>query len=317
MNAAEPLEAETEAEATGADLTPPHGLAKGVMSPNRMQIARAGLDQRWHDDLYHRLTRLSWSAFFLGFGVLFLGINILFACAYQLDPNGLSSDAQLAGMWPFFRAFFFSVHTIATVGYGNIVPRSPYANAVVVVETACGILLIALTSGVMFARFSRPTARFMFSRPVVIRPYQGVPTLMLRVANLRTNLIINTNARVTLLRWERDGDNWLRRFHDLAMVRTNNPIFFLSWQLHHPIDAASPLFGMSHAEMLAADLELVVLMSGTDTTLAQPIHALHVYGAEDFRMNHRFVDVIDNGADGRRRINYQLLHDTVAIEDFA
>lgn len=277
-------------------------------------IERVGLEGRWYDDIYHRLTRLSWPRFFLLFSGFFLAINLLFAGLFMLDPAGLSSDPQMAAMPPFLRAFFFSVHTIATVGYGNIVPRSTVINVMVVFETACGILIIAITSGLMFARFSRPTAKLMFARVGVIRRFQGMPTLILRVANLRSNVIINTDAQVTLLRWERDGDNWVRRFHDLKLMRTNNPIFFLSWQLLHVIDEASPLAGLSHEEMVAADLELVVLLSGTDTNLAQPIHAFHVYSATDLRHGHRFVDVIDTAETGGRRINYRLLHDTVAAD---
>ena len=288
---------------------PPPSFVQFARGGDRPNVVRLGAAREWSTDLYHRLIRLGWRAFFAWFGAVFVAINLVFALAYLADPGGLTGDEAMRVESPFLRAFFFSVHTIATVGYGNVTPRSLYANVVVVVEIACGILLIALTSGLMFARFSRPTARVLFSEVAVIRPFNGVPTLMFRAANQRTNFILEASVRLSLLRSERDGDKRLARLTDLALLRDNSPMFSLSWLVMHPIDEASPLYAPEGGINLAASDQLVVMLTGMDSTMAQTIHARHGYEVHQILRDHDFVDVVGTDGNSARFIDYRRFHD--------
>ena len=274
-------------------------------------MGRRGYVRRWYDDLYHRSVRMGWPAFFGLFALVFLALNLFFAGLYLLDDEGLVHGVDTGTKSPFLRCFFFSVHTIATVGYGNVYPASLYVNVVVVIEIAVGILVIALTSGLAFARFSIPTARILFSEVAIVREFEGAPTLMFRAANQRNNFIVEASVRLSILRTEADGESALRRFYDLPLVRSTSPAFSLSWLVMHRIDEASPLYGMTQADWEASGDELVVLMTGTDSSLAQFISARHAFGPDRVLWGHRFADILGVDSDGRRWIDYERFHETM------
>jgi len=280
-----------------------------------VDVGRIGDDRHWYADLYHSLTSMSWPLFFSWFALVFFLFNLMFAALYQLDPHGLTAIGPQDQMTPFARAFFFSVHTVATVGYGNVYPVSWIANLLVVVEIACGILVFALTSGLVFARFSRPTARVLFSNVVVVREFQGVPTLMLRAANQRTNFILEASVRVSILRTERNGNSQMRRFYDLPLERPSSPFFSLSWLIMHKIDEGSPLYGMDQSDFESSGDEIAVLLTGIDASVAQPIHARHAYGPGHVRWNHDFADVISVDDLGRRWIDFTKFHNVLSLEE--
>jgi inward rectifier potassium channel len=183
------------------------------------------------------------------------------------------------------------------------------------VESAVGLLFVAMTTGLVFARFSRPTARVMFSRVAVVGPYNGTPTLTMRLANVRRNQMLAAQVAVTLVRDERTTEGaLLRRFYDLKLLRDRSPIFAMTFTVMHVIDEHSPLRGAS-ADMLAqSNVELVVTASGIDETLVQPVHARTSYLPHEIMWNHRFTDVLGYTTDGRRAIDYARFHDTVALE---
>lgn len=290
---------------------PPQSFAQSIVGRDRLNVGRIGLGRRMFDDLYHRSVRMSWPAFFGLFALAFLLLNLLFAGLYMLDTGGLVHGVDTGTTSPFLRCFFFSVHTIATVGYGNVYPASLYVNAVVVVEIAVGILVIALTSGIAFARFSIPTARVLFSEVAVVREFEGAPTLMFRAANQRNNFIVEASVRLSLLRTVPDGEGTIRRFYDLPLVRSTSPAFVLSWLVMHRIDETSPLYGMTQADWEASGDELVVLMTGTDSSISQFISARHAFGAGNVLWGHRFADILGSDADGRRWIDYARFHEAV------
>jgi inward rectifier potassium channel len=278
-----------------------------------IDIDREGQSQRWYEDLYHRWVRASWPLFFAGFGTVFLALNLVFALLYALDPAGLVQVGEQSGTTAFLKCFFFSVDTVATVGYGNIYPASLYVNCVVVVEIAMGILIFALTSGMVFARFSIPRARIMFSDVAVVRTFEGYPTLMFRAANQRNNFIVEASVRLSILRLQRDGERTMRRFFDMALLRSTNPVFALTWMVMHRIDEASPLFGMTQADFDAQQDELIVLMSGMDSSLSQTVMARHGYGPGRVLWGHEFVDVLRQDDDGRRLIDYARFHEVTPL----
>ena len=289
----------------------PRSLSRSFLSGDGPDIVRVGMDQRWHQDLYHRWVRTSWPRFFLGFTAVFTGLNLVFAALYALDPAGLVQTGAHERDSVLFRSFLFSVHTIATVGYGNIYPDSTYVNLIVVFEIAIGILVFALTSGLVFARFSIPRSRIMFSDVAVIRQFEGYPTLMFRAANKRSNFIVEASVRVSILRYQTVDGRMMRRFFDLPLIRASTPVFALSWQVMHRIDETSPLFGVDQSAFAAAEDELVVLMTGIDSSVSQPVIARHGYGPTRVLWDHEFVDVMRRDEQGRQWIDYGRFHEVM------
>ena len=233
-------------------------------------------------------------------------INLAFGAVYLVTGG-------IAGARPgdYGDDVFFSVQTFSTTGYGALYPKSILANSVASVEIIIGLLATALATGLLFARLSRPQARVMFSRVVVVHPYLGVPTLLFRVANQRRNLLTNARISVTLMRNEEDEDgNAMRRMIDLPLERDHSPAFALSWTVMHRITEASPLFGLDAAAMKQGNMILLCVLTGLDDTLLTTLLARHVYGADDFRFGAHFADIFDRMPDGSFAIDYTLFHET-------
>jgi inward rectifier potassium channel len=244
---------------------------------------------------------LPWRRFLAAGVVVYLLLNVVFAGLFLLVPGSIEHARPGA----FEDAFFFSIQTMATIGYGMLTPSGTYANAVVTVETIVSLLFVAFTTGITFARFSRPTAKVNFSRVATIGPYNGVPTLSVRLANARRNQILEADVSLTLLRQERSSEGfWMRRFYDLALSRGHTPVFSLSFTAMHPIDEASPLWGAT-PESLAADAsELLVSVTGLDETMSQTIHARTSYASTDILFGRRFKDIFGFTETGRVAIDY-------------
>lgn len=264
---------------------------------------------RW-DDLYHSLLVISWGWLLLLLGLSYLAANALFAIAYLLGGDCIAN----AEPGSFADAFFFSVQTMASIGYGAMHPTTVYANVLVVLESMVGLLGIAIATGLMFARFSRPTAQVMFSNVAIITEQNGVPTLMLRAGNQRRNQILEAQLWITLVRNETTAEgDYMRRFYDLELVRRQTPIFALTWTAMHPIDPASPLYGATPETLQRDEIEIVVILTGLDETLSQTIHARYSYIADEVLWNVRFADVLSRAADGQRIVDYTRFHDVVPI----
>jgi inward rectifier potassium channel len=195
-----------------------------------------------------------------------------------------------------------------------MVPKSNYANTLVIVEAFVGILMIALFTGIIFARFSRPFARVVFSKVAVITPFDGVPTLMFRTANQRGNQVLDASITLTLARQHVSSEGIaMRRFEELKLVRARTSLFTLSWTVMHRIDETSPLYGITCEEMLDKQMEIVALLSGADATMAETIYARYSYGPDDIVRDHRFVDVLSLTPRGQRMVDLTRFHDTVPI----
>jgi inward rectifier potassium channel len=274
------------------------------------QVLAVGLHSAWFTDLYHRILTMSWPRFLALTLAAYLATNMLFAGLYLLQPGSIANARADSPI----DAFFFSVETIATIGYGVMSPATIYANMLMTVESAIGMLFVALTTGLIFARFSRPTARVLFSRVAVVGPHNGKPTLTVRLANQRQNQILATQVSMTLVRDElTEEGNLLRRFYDLKLVRDRSPVFALTFTVMHEIDAASPLRGGSSEVLAEFNAELIVTASGIDETLVQPVHARASYLPNEVLWNHRFVDIIGWTEDGQRAIDYRRFHDAVKL----
>ncbi|AFY46910.1 Inward rectifier potassium channel [Nostoc sp. PCC 7524] len=268
----------------------------------------------WHSywrDPYHLLLTIPWSGFFILVCSFYLAINALFALAYLAGGDCIAN----ARPGSFFDAFFFSVQTLASIGYGAMYPKTTYANIIVTIEAMIGLVGIAVMTGLAFARFSRPTARVMFSRAAVITPHEGVPTFMFRTANQRRNFILEAHMRVYLMRDEITAEGeFIRRFHDLKLVRNQTPSFALSWVIMHPIDEFSPLYGTTANSLNNTNTTIVVSLSGIDETVSQVVHARHNYAAHDIIWNSKFVDIFHYTSDGHRYIDYKHFHDVMSLD---
>jgi inward rectifier potassium channel len=260
-------------------------------------------------DFYHQLLRFTWPQLMLLFTIGFVGLNLIFAALYSFDPNGVSRSTDPVEAPLFWQSFFFSVHTVATIGYGNVYPVSLYDNILVVIEITLGVLFFALATGIAFARFSRPTARVLFSQVAVVSQVGGAPTLMFRAANQRHNMVFEARAIASVLMDEEVDGVSMRRFHDLVLVRSSTPVFALTWTIMHQIDDASPLASSLQRKALAPDAEIVVVLSGTDGRTGQTIHARWGYSPGDIRWNSRFVDILGQDGDGTRTIDYDRFHE--------
>jgi inward rectifier potassium channel len=266
----------------------------------------------WALDFYHQLLTISPWTLFAVLVVTYVTFNLVFAALYVLQPGGIANAAPGS----FFDAFFFSVQTMATIGYGDMHPATVYTNLLVTIEVLLGMTGLALATGLVFARFSRPTARVMFSKVAVVMDHNGVPSLMFRVANRRRNEILEAQVTVMLLRDEINAEGVeMRRFHDMAVARPHTPMFALTWTVIHPIDQSSPLLGASHESLLRAHAQIVVSIMGIDEIFSQTVHARHTYEAGEIHWNHRFADILSRAADGHRQIDYRRFHDMVAVRE--
>jgi inward rectifier potassium channel len=268
-------------------------------------IRRIGLQRDWRGDFYHNALTLSWPRFLAYASGVYLATNVVFALLYMLQPGAIAS----ARPGSLLDAFFFSVETIGTIGYGVLYPATTYANVVMTVETLVGIMLIALTTGLMFARVSRPTARVLFANVAVVTPYQGTPMLMVRMGNQRTSQIVQAEVTMTLVRSEHTSEgDFMRRFYDLKLERSRTPIFAMSFQAMHKLDEMSPLYDCTPETLLSHDAEIIVTVTGTDETMAQTVHARTSYGLKQILFGHRYADIFGYTEDGAWAIDYGKFH---------
>lgn len=259
-------------------------------------------------DFYHFLMSRSWLALLGLLVVVYLIVNLLFAGLY------VAGGDCITGARRFVDYYFFSVQTLSTIGYGTMVPRTYYAHVIVTTQAFTGILFIALTTGLVFAKFSRPTARVLWSTKAVVFTRGQRRLLMFRMANERANQIVEARVRVAMARNEvtPDGER-LRRFYDLKLERESSILFVLSWTVIHAIDESSPLYDLSHEELARQGTQLICSMVGTDDTFSQQVHSRFSYQPEDIVYDQRFADIIGNNPDGTRYVDYALFHELVPL----
>lgn len=274
------------------------------------EIETRGLGGGFWIDFYHRSMRVYWPVFFGSAAAIFVALNAVFAFLYYLGDQpvaNVSSDLPLP-----LSLFYFSIETLATVGYGDMHPQTNYGHLVATIEIFTGMSFLAVMTGLIFARFSRPRARFIFAKHPVVATHQGQPTLMIRIANARNNTISQATARLWLFRMEYTAEGLqLRRYHELKLDRDEHPMFNLSWTLFHTIDEHSPLYGMTTHDLVAIDALLALNVGGIDDSSAQSLHARHLYWHHDIKWQHRYQDITSTSPAGRFLIDYNYFHDVV------
>jgi inward rectifier potassium channel len=261
-------------------------------------------------DTYHFILTLSWPGFAgIVFGIYIL-INVLFAGLYVLDPHAIAEMAPGS----FLAAFFFSVETLATVGYGHLYPETFYGHLIAMLEIMVGMFGLAVITGLIFVRFSRPTARIHFSRVAVIAPFDGTPNLMIRVANLRHQAMVEPRFRMILLRsvTTAEGDD-VRRFHPLKLEFDHLISFPAVLTVRHRIDKQSPLFGMTPEDFQRLDFHIIASIVGVDTVIVAPVESFGDYNFDQIEWNRRFVEIYDQNKEGEWTVDYGRIDET---EDF-
>jgi inward rectifier potassium channel len=279
------------------------------------QIQIVGDRPRLARDFYHALLRLPWWVTIAAISGTFLLVNALFAVGFALT-DGVAH----ARHGSFADAFFFSVQTMGTIGYGALYPDSLAANVLVVAESIASLTLTALCTGLVFAKFSRSTARLVFTRTAVICPHAGAPALMFRIGNQRGNQIVDARIRVVMVRTERlpDGGTFYRML-DLNLQRSHALSLSRSWSVIHPIDPQSPLHGQTPESLTADEVELQVLVVGLDDILMQTVHAQHRYTTKQIIWGARHADVLTETAEGNLILdlrNFDVLEPTRPIAGF-
>jgi len=284
--------------------------------PRPIRISRQGgkvnidtgnlLKQYWRDP-YHLMLSVSWKIFFLSIAIGYVALNSIFAVLYLLGGD------SLVGARPgnFEDAFFFSVQTFASIGYGVMSPKTSYAHIIVTLEAILSLLTIAIVTGLGFSRFSRPTSRVIFSQNVLITTYNGLPTLILRAANARHNHIVEAQAQLYFTRDETTLEGTkIRRFYALELARSHTPSFMLSWNIMHTINEQSPLYQVTTQDFHEFDGQLIVSIAGVDETANYSIHVRNTYNAEEVLWDHHFIDIIYTDEVGDRYIDYTHFHST-------
>ncbi|WP_345812604.1 ion channel [Paraburkholderia sp. PREW-6R] len=273
-------------------------------------IISHGMPTPLWQDLYHRALVVRWPMFFVSLAVLFLLLNTAFAALY------MAGQSPIANQFPagFGGAFFFSVETLATVGYGDMHPQTVYAHWIATLEIFVGMSSIALATGLIFARFSRPHAKIVFARFAVVRPLEGRMTLMVRAANARQNVIAEARAKLRIMRVETTVEGYtLRKLYDLALVRDQHPVFKLGWVLMHVIDESSPLFGETTETLRGRDTTLLLTLEGVDESTSQTMQARHMWTCDQIFWQYRFVDIMTE-RDGMSHIDYSHFDEIVPLD---
>ncbi|MGH7843002.1 MAG: ion channel [Candidatus Binataceae bacterium] len=273
-------------------------------------IAQMAEDDRYFTDVYHHLLTSSWPLLLLQIAGAFFVANALFAVVYLLD-GGIEN----ARAGSFSDVYFFSVETMATIGYGKMAPVTFFAHVVMSIEALTGFIFLALVTGLIFAKFSRPTARVRFSHSAVISRRDGVPSLMFRMANVRANQIVEAQVHVVFSRAEKtlEGEQ-VRRFYDLELIRKTNAIFSYSWTVVHPILENSPLYGATPASLAAANAWIVASVTGLDETFSQTVYSRMYYGNADIRWGARMADVMVQLPEGGFALDFAKFDDVEPAE---
>jgi inward rectifier potassium channel len=300
------------------------GLGSKVLQQSRdrflnrdgsFNISRSGLSFLRSLSLYHTVLTISWVRFQLFVVGFYFGTNLVFAVAYLLSgPGALHGTSGVTLGERFIESFFFSVHTLATIGYGTISPASTTANILVTVEALVGLLGLTLITSLLFARFSRPDAKILFSNNAIIAPYRGITAFEFRIINERSNQLIDLHATVVLSRRELEHGKEVRRLHPLTLERDQVMFFPAHWVLVHPIEESSPLFGITKEELEKSGAEFLILLTGFDETFSQTVHARSSYKHSEVVWGARFSNMFDE-TNHQLGVDIRKLHDIEMVSD--
>jgi inward rectifier potassium channel len=277
----------------------------------RARFESRNLDQRWFNDAYHYLLAISWRRLLGVFFLIYSGTNAIFALFYWLGGNDITN----ARPGSFADAFWFSVQTYATIGYGGMSPATTYAHVLVTLEAFVGMMAMALGTGIVFAKFSRPTARIAFSDKLIVHSRNGRPVLEFRLANHRRGSLSDATMKFSVVKDETTEEGQQsRRGYPLELERPHMPVLSLAWNLIHALDERSPIHGLGPDSDMSQITGFIAILTAHDDTIAETVHARQFYNREDVHYNVRFVDMIDaQSQPGVITIDHALLHEVRPI----
>jgi inward rectifier potassium channel len=265
---------------------------------------------------YSNLVSTTWNRFFLFVAILYLILNGFFAVGYVLCGQGGLVNTLDTGIYsPFLKAFFFSIHTSATIGYGSTVPVGVPTNILVALESVVSLLGLAVVTGLVFARFSRPVADILFSKNALMTYLGDLRSFQFRIVNSRNNQIIDLHVRLLVSRFENNASGAaVRRYYPLRLERESVVFFPLSWTIVHPIDRDSPLFGVTEEQLCASGAEFLILLTGMDETFSQVVNARSSYRANEIIWDAKFADIFVYDPEGRMAgVDIKRFHDTTRV----
>jgi inward rectifier potassium channel len=289
-------------------------LLRAINKDGSFNVRRRGVHSL-AGNVYMHLVNLSWPRFWGLVALAFLTTNIVFALVYTvLGPSSLRAATDDIGLGAFGKAFFFSVHTVTTVGYGDLYPQGLAANVVSSMEAALGLMGFAVATGLLFARFSRPNAQLVFSDRMVIAPYREGHSLQFRMANRRNNVLTDVLVDMMLMTVEQDAQGQLRRnFVELKLERTKIFFLALTWTVVHPIDDSSPLKGMKAADLERLQAEVLILIRGYDDSFTQVVNTRYSYRWEEVEWSARFAPAFDVSPAGHLVLDLNRIGATTAV----
>ncbi len=282
------------------------------INPFRVQVNKKGLKKNLFKDAYHHVLAASWWEFLLVVSVVYIFLNLMFAALYFIGEDAIL-NARPGSLWD---CFVFSFQTSTTIGYGHLLPATQYANIIVIFDTLLGFFFAALVTGLALAKFSKPTARVIFTNNCVIHNYDGKRTLMFRVANARDSHIADASIDASAIIAEQSQEGVsMQRIRDLKLVRSKSPIFSLSWTVMHVIDEESPLAQLTMQQLEQLNVRIVISMTGIDDLTGQLVHATHVYRFSEIIARKRLSDILTNNDDGSVTMDYSRFHDLIKMEE--
>lgn len=266
-------------------------------------------------NFYHYLVTVSWTKFILIVFVGYIAINLLFAFIYYLiGAENLAGVTALDGFGKFLAVFFFSAQTFTTVGYGHISPVGIESNIVAALESLIGLLALALATGLLYGRFSRPIARLLFSKHSIIARFKGMKAYQFRVANKQRSQMINVEVTIMLTILENTNGVNVRKYYNLKLEYPKINMFPSVWTVNHPIDEDSPMFGMTQDTLMKGEAEIMILLKGYDDTFSQDVHTRYSYRAEEVMWGAKFVNIFGQEDDGTPTIDVDRIDEFQKVE---
>jgi inward rectifier potassium channel len=292
-------------------------LRRAINKDGSFNVNRRGTN--WHDiHPYLHLISMPWPRFLSLVFLAYLAANTIFAALYySLGPGHLQGGDSPQNFERFLNAFFFSAHTLTTVGYGNVAPRTIPANTIAAAEALIGLLGFALATGILFGRFSRPSARIGFSDLALVAPYEGRTSLEFRIVNRRPNALMEMEAHVILMSVEGEPGKLKRTFQELPLERAAVDFLPLTWTIVHPIDEASPLFGKTNEDLERKQAELLILIKGFDETFSQSVRVRFSYRFDEIAWNAKFTPAFDFDETGNMVLNINKVGNYALVEPAA
>ena len=273
-------------------------------------VRRTGLPFPSNLNIYHSLVTMSWWKFSMLVGISYVVVNLLFASIYYfLDPGNLAGMIYTTPFEKFMEVFFFSAQSLTTVGYGRLNPTGMFSSTVAAIESMIGLLGFAMATGLLYGRFSRPVAKILFSKDILIAPYKGITALMIRVANANRSELIDIEAKIIMSHIEIEGENRTRKFAPLKLELTKVTLLSMSWTIVHPIDEESPVYGWKMEDYNKKDVEFLVLMQAYEETFAQTVHARSSFRYHEMVSGAKFSPMVEANEDGTVLVTLNKLSD--------